>query len=185
MFQPLWSAQKERSIAATAFLLALALFALGTALALMARGFALMIVARCIQGTGAGGLISLTYVIIAELPVGERTKWFGVVALQWAVGTAAGPIIGGAIAQASDWRWIFWINLPICFLVLVFLPVVLPIATIREPVVWKRAKLTLLSLDWLGAAIFTASLTSLLIALTWGGLPLDSVLLAPFSDMSV
>jgi MFS family permease len=176
VFQPLWSAQKEASLAATTFLLALALFTLGAALALMARSFVLMIVARCIQGTGAGGLIALTYVIIADFPAAERTRWFGVVALQWAVGTAAGPIIGGTIAQTSDWRWIFWINLPICLLVIVCLPIVLPIATIREPVAWKRARLTLSNLDWLGAVVFTVSLTALLIALTWGAsLPLLSL----------
>ncbi|KAH7377145.1 major facilitator superfamily domain-containing protein [Plectosphaerella cucumerina] len=165
VFQPLWSTQRDTSLAATAFLVAIVLFTLGSALALMARGFPLMLAARCVQGTGAGGVIALTYVILTNLfDAGERMTWFGVVALQWAVGTAAGPIIGGAVVQASDWRWIFWVNIPICLSVSV--PIVLPVATAGNGAAWARARRTLSSLDWLGAFVFTASLTSVLTLFT-------------------
>ncbi|KAG7115247.1 Efflux pump dotC like protein [Verticillium longisporum] len=164
--QPLWSTQRGLSLATTTFLLALALFTFGSALALMVRNFALMMTARCIQGVGAGGLIAL---IVTELfTKRERLRWFGAIALQWAVWTAAGPIIGGTIAQTSDWRWISWINLPLCLVVIVLLPIVSLVATLRDVAAWQHARLTLLHLDLLGALLFTVSLTSLLIAWSWG-----------------
>jgi hypothetical protein len=91
-----------------------------------------------------------------------------------------GPIMGGGLAVRSAWvgilrislglsdyifqRWIFWINLPICTLGALSLPALLkskpPQGTLKDQV-WRK--------DWLGSIIFIASLTSLLIPITWVG----------------
>jgi MFS family permease len=61
---------------------ALTLFAVGALIAGLARNFTMMLVGRCIQGVGAGGMISLTEIIVTDLvPLAERGKWFGYVAL--------------------------------------------------------------------------------------------------------
>ena len=68
-----------------------------------------------IQGTGGGGIISLTEILITDLvPIREHCKWFGFQSLTWAIGSVAGPLIGGTFAQEASWRWISWINLPFC-----------------------------------------------------------------------
>lgn len=79
---------------------ALTLFAVGAILCGVAKNFTYMLVGRCIQGVGAGGIISLTEIIITDMvPLKERGKWFGFVSAMWAVGSVAGPLLGGAFAQ--------------------------------------------------------------------------------------
>ena len=146
-------------------LAALAFFALGTCLALLVKAFPLLLAARGLQGVGAGGLIALTYVIVTDMvALRQRGKWFGIIALQWAVGGATGPAIGGALAQ-RDWHWIFWINVPFCIFAFVAIPLSLRPLEVEHQ---NKRLWRLWALDWRGALIFIASLTGLLIPLTWG-----------------
>lgn len=144
-------------------LAALAFFTLGTCLALLAENFPLLLAARSIQGLGGGGLLALTYVIVTDLvTLRERGKWFGLIALQWAVGGASGPVIGGFLAQ-RNWRWIFWINVPFCVFAFVVIPISLRPQKYERG--WTRR---LLALDWLGIFMFIVSLICFLVPLTWG-----------------
>lgn len=87
------------------------------------RIFTTLLVGRGIQGVGGGGIMSLTELLITDLvPLRERGMWFGYQSLTWAVGSVTGPLIGGAFAQDTTWRWIFWINLPFCGLGFLTLP---------------------------------------------------------------
>ncbi|KAJ6004388.1 hypothetical protein N7499_000453 [Penicillium canescens] len=65
-----------------------------------------MLVGRSIQGIGAGGIMALTEVLLADLiPLKERGKWFSIRPGTWALETVAGPLIGGGFAQSSaSWR---------------------------------------------------------------------------------
>ena len=144
-------------------LAALAFFTLGTCLALLAENFPLLLAARGVQGLGGGGLLALTYVIVTDLvTLRERGKWFGLIALQWAVGGAVGPVIGGVIAQ-HNWRWIFWINIPFCIFAFVAIPI-----SLRPHKCDEGRTRRLFALDWLGVFMFITSLTGFLIPLTWG-----------------
>lgn len=81
------------------------------------------------------------------------------------LGTAIGPFVGGALVERSSWRWVFYINLPIggCSLVLLFL--FLRVNFDRTTSFATRLK----RIDYIGTIILVASVTSLLIALSWGG----------------
>jgi MFS family permease len=129
-----------------------------------------MLVGRSIQGVGGGGIIALTEVLIADLiPLKERGKWFSIRSGTWALGTVTGPLIGGGFTQSSaSWRWIFWINLPFCGLGLVLVPIFLRLKRESVPLRDSLAKV-----DYVGCALFVASLTSFLIPLTWGGIMYD------------
>lgn len=144
-------------------LASLAIFFAGTLVCGLAENFAMLVAGRSVQGAGAGGLLSLTYVLIADFtPVAQRGKAMGLLGLVWTIGTCCGPVLGGAFTVAVSWRWIFWINLPFCgictLLVWLFL---------HSPYKPERSYLqSLKHIDWFGIVIFMASLTSFLVALS-------------------
>jgi hypothetical protein len=80
------------------------------------------------------------------------------------LGNSLGPVIGGAIAQNTTWRWIFYIMFPFCVFGLVSIPYLL---TVKPRTTTMSEKLG--RVDWLGGAIFIASATLFLIAISWGG----------------
>lgn len=89
---------------------ALSMFTVGTFFCCIANNITVMLVGRSIQGIGGGGIQVLSGVIITDIvPLRHRPKWYGMVLAAWALGTCAGPIIGGAIAQNTTWRWVFYL----------------------------------------------------------------------------
>lgn len=107
----------------------------------------------------------LTEVLITDLvPLRERGTWFGYQSDIWALGSVTGPIVGGSFTQHVTWRWIFWINLPICGIGLVAVAIFLRLNKRPGSISSKIP-----SFDWIGAFLLTASATSFLIAISWGG----------------
>lgn len=153
-------------------MISLAFFVAGAIIAAVANNFTVVLVGRAIQGTGGGGIICLSEIVITDLvPLRERGKWFSFLSAMWAVGTVAGPLLGGGFAQNVTWRWIFWINLPFAgvgtVLVVLFL-------TLNHKTTSFMSKLR--RVDWVGMFLFIASTTGFLIPITWGGVqyPWDS-----------
>jgi MFS family permease len=61
-----------------------------------------------VQGIGGGGMICLVEVTVTDMVgLNERGAFAGIVALSWALGTVLGPIMGGAIAENTTWRWYY------------------------------------------------------------------------------
>ncbi|KAF7870620.1 hypothetical protein EAF04_004364 [Stromatinia cepivora] len=62
---------------------------------------------RCIQGIGGGGLVGLTYALLADMvTLRERGKWMSIISLQWAIGSVISPVIGGSMwvkLKTFDW----------------------------------------------------------------------------------
>ncbi|KAF2459997.1 major facilitator superfamily domain-containing protein [Lineolata rhizophorae] len=146
-------------------MLSLALFGAGAIIAAVADNFTVVLVGRSIQGVGGGGIIVLTEVVVTDMvPLRERGKWFSFISSMWAVGTVIGPLLGGGFAEDVTWRWIFWINLPFigigAVLIILFLSLNYKTGAFVEKL--KRV-------DWIGATLFIASTTGLLIPITWGG----------------
>ncbi|KZO94653.1 MFS general substrate transporter [Calocera viscosa TUFC12733] len=148
------------------------LFAIGSAVTGAARTMTMAIAGRTVQGLGGGGIIALADIIIADLvPLRERGMYEAILAVVWAVASAVGPPIGGALAQSGNWRWLFWMNLPACAgsagLVWWFLKLKRPAGS------WRRK---LKRVDWIGNAIVIGAATSTVIALVEGGIdhPWDS-----------
>ena len=146
-------------------LLALGLFTVGAIVAAVARNFTTLLIGRSVQGVGGGGTISLVEVLVTDLvPLRERGQWFGYFSMVWALGTVTGPIIGGAFAQRVSWRWIFWINLPFCGIGFLAVPIFLRLNRRPGSIYSKLGKI-----DWIGAVLLTASVTSFLVPVSWGG----------------
>jgi len=82
---------------------------------------------RAVQGLGAAMLMPQTLTIITNtFPPERRGAAFGVWGAVAGVATIAGPTLGGLLVTAFDWRWIFFVNLPIGVLVLVLTFVIIP-----------------------------------------------------------
>ncbi|MFE6497647.1 MFS transporter [Streptomyces sp. NPDC057748] len=144
------------------FVGAVATFLTGSALCGMAGSMGWLIAARALQGIGGGGLMSVTMVVLRELKGPEEKdggKGGSVGGIIAGTGMAIGPWLGGALADHADWRWIFYVNLPIGLAVLAAAVKVLklPVRTARR------------TIDFLGAGLAAAFSTMLLLVTEWGG----------------
>ena len=139
---------------------------MGTIIASVANNVSLLLVGRCVQGVGGGGLVALTYVIITDLvTLRERGKYMSVISLQWAIGSVIGPVIGGAFAEKVTWRWIFWLNIPLCVIGAFGIPICLRLHR-KEESIWTKLR----AFNWVGSFLFVAATTSCLIPITWASI---------------
>jgi EmrB/QacA subfamily drug resistance transporter len=82
---------------------------------------------RAVQGLGAAMLMPQTLTIITNtFPPERRGAAFGVWGAVAGVATIAGPTLGGLLVTAFDWRWIFFVNLPIGIFVMAITPLIIP-----------------------------------------------------------
>ena len=131
----------------------------------MACGFAQtlpqLIVARAVQGLGGAGLFAMAQAAIADVVAPrERGRYQAYMASMWGVSSIAGPIVGGWVTDHLSWRWVFWVNLPLGLLaILLCNRALLLIRHTRRPA----------RIDWGGAALLVAGVTSWLLLLSWGG----------------
>jgi EmrB/QacA subfamily drug resistance transporter len=90
------------------------LFVLGSALCGLAPNLPVLIAFRIVQGIGAALLSSNSVaIVVAAAGPAQRGRALGIQSAAQAVGLSAGPAIGGLVLDALDWRWVFWINVPV------------------------------------------------------------------------
>jgi EmrB/QacA subfamily drug resistance transporter len=136
-------------------------FLVGSALCGAAWGMNELILFRGIQGLGAGMIFSNVFTSVADIfpDPANRARYQGVFSAVFALSSVVGPTLGGWITDNLDWRWIFYVNVPLGIFSLFALPFVLPQSGRRQRV----------RIAYLGAATITASVVSLLLALSWVG----------------
>ncbi|TPR08570.1 peptidase, ArgE/DapE family protein [Aspergillus niger] len=141
-------------------LISVALFLLGSGLAGGASTVGQLIGGRTVQGLGSGGIYILVDLIVCDLvPQRERGQYLGIVLSLAAVGAVLGPVLGGALAQAN-WRWVFYLNLPLAGPVLLFM-----LFFLRLDVPQPSSSPSLLRIDWPGNILFAGCILSQLLAL--------------------
>jgi EmrB/QacA subfamily drug resistance transporter len=157
------------------------LFLVGSVLCSLSGEMWQLIAFRGIQGLGAGAIFPISLAIIGDLfSPRERGKYQGLFGGVFGISMIIGPALGGFLTDSISWHWIFLVNVPIGLVALVVLWRLLPHTAHPE----RRR-----SIDYLGAAVFSAAIVPFLIGLTnkqtgeWtdpsvGGLILLGVVLA-------
>jgi EmrB/QacA subfamily drug resistance transporter len=93
------------------------LFLLGSIACGLAWSIWPLIAFRVVQGLGAGAILPTTITIVGDLyNVRERAKVQGYVASVWGIASVVGPALGGIFSEYVSWRWIFFVNIPLCLL---------------------------------------------------------------------
>jgi EmrB/QacA subfamily drug resistance transporter len=96
------------------FLVAIGLFTLASAGAGFSQSFGELVLWRGVQGLGGGGLMILSQAIIADIvPAKDRGKYMGPMGALFGIAAVIGPLLGGLFTEHADWRWCFWVNIPI------------------------------------------------------------------------
>jgi EmrB/QacA subfamily drug resistance transporter len=137
-------------------------FLIGSALCGAAWGMLELIIFRGIQGLGAGMIFANIFTSVADIfpDPARRAKYQGLFFAVFALSSVIGPTLGGWITDNLDWRWVFYINIPLGLISLIALPVVLRQSAART----GRVKI-----DYPGAATITLSVVALLLSLSWVG----------------
>src|ERR1700723_4509105 len=111
----------------TLFAVGVAVFTVASAACGLAPSAGWLIGFRAVQGLGAAMLMPQTLTIITNtFPAERRGAAFGVWGAVAGVATIAGPTLGGLLVTAFDWRYIFFINIPIGAVVLVLTFIIIP-----------------------------------------------------------
>jgi EmrB/QacA subfamily drug resistance transporter len=109
----------ERFGARTLWMFALSAFLVGSALCGLAWSAGSLIAFRALQGVGGGMIVPLSMMILAQAASPEqRGRVMAIVAMPGQVAPIMGPLIGGVIVDGGSWRWIFYVNVPVCLLAL-------------------------------------------------------------------
>jgi len=99
------------------YMICVALFGISSALCGLAPTLPLLVFCRILQGIGGGGLAPSEQAILADtFPPEKRGQAFAMYGLAVVCAPAIGPTLGGYITDNFDWRWIFFLNVPICIL---------------------------------------------------------------------
>ena len=114
-----------------------------------------LVAARVFQAVGAGALVPISIAIAGDLfPVGRRGLALGLIGASAEAGGVIGPLWGGLITNFLDWRWVFWINIPLGLVVLLVLVLLL-----RDSPRYPG------KVDYLGGVLIAVSLATLTLGL--------------------
>jgi EmrB/QacA subfamily drug resistance transporter len=135
------------------FGLGIILFLIGSLLCGLSGSMLQLVIYRAIQGIGAGVMMPLIMIITGDLfSISQRGKIQGVFSTMWSLSALIAPMIGAFFVEFTSWRWIFYINVPICIIALLLL------VPYKEEYVPKRA-----AVNYWGAILFTVGVSTLLL----------------------
>jgi MFS transporter, DHA2 family, multidrug resistance protein len=153
----------------TYYLVCIVLFTGASLLCGVAPNLNVMLIARIIQGIGGGGLAPVAQAILVDtLPPAKRAAAFALYTVVIVTAPAVGPVLGGWITDNYNWRWIFFINVPVGIL-----SVWLSSKLIKDPEAFTTERLEAkrqgrLTIDGLGITLITLASAALEIALDRG-----------------
>ncbi|MBO1334771.1 DHA2 family efflux MFS transporter permease subunit [Streptomyces sp. VRA16 Mangrove soil] len=157
---PLWGKIGDLYGRKGSYLTSIAVFLAGSVLCGLAQDMGQLIAFRAVQGIGAGGLfvgaLSLVGTLLGPAGAGRSQSVIGVLLPAAMIG---GPLIGGFLTDQLDWRWVFYVNVPIGAVALAVVGAGVHVRTERV-----RARV-----DLAGAALLTVTILALTLLSSWAG----------------
>jgi EmrB/QacA subfamily drug resistance transporter len=138
-------------------LFGIVVFLVGSCLCGIAGSMLQLIIYRIIQGIGAAALTSTAFAIPADLfAPAERARYQGLFGAVFGLSSVIGPYLGGLLTDNINWRWVFYVNMPIGIIALAFIILKMPklASGVRAPI------------DWLGTLLLIVAVVPLLLGLT-------------------
>ncbi len=143
------------------FLTGIITFLAGSILCGLSQNMLQLIFFRGLQGIGGGVLISNSFIIVADMySPRERGKYMGFLSSMFGLASVIGPSIGGLITDALNWRWVFFVNLPLGAVAIGTVVTVLP---------HFKGKPDAGKLDLLGIVLLISGLVPFFLVFTWAG----------------
>ncbi|WP_308164411.1 MDR family MFS transporter [Nonomuraea sediminis] len=142
-------------------LIGMAVFIVGSALCGAAQDMTQLIAFRALQGLGAGALMPLSLALVIEMFPPDRggSRIQGALGAVMALSFLAGPFVGGVFTDQVNWRWSFYVNVPLGIILMAIVWRQLP----------RRAGTGGGRPDYLGIGVFTVAISALLVGLTEKG----------------
>jgi EmrB/QacA subfamily drug resistance transporter len=142
------------------FVIGLLVFTLGSIACGAAQDIFFLQISRAFQGIGGAAMFATALALLASAFHGkDRGTAFGVFGATTGVAVAVGPVLGGVLTSGLSWRWIFFVNIPIC---LVALTVSLTrVVESKDPDAGRP--------DWFGFVSFSLALGALVYGLIEAG----------------
>ncbi len=108
-------------------MISLAFCLAGTIMSALSPSFVFLIVASVVSAVGTGAMMPLVFAVVGDVyPPSQRAKWIGLLNIPIGIFALIGPTLGGWFVDNLDWRYLFWISLPLLILCLVTVPVGVP-----------------------------------------------------------
>ncbi|ORX93934.1 major facilitator superfamily domain-containing protein [Clohesyomyces aquaticus] len=162
---PVWGKLSDIFGRKPVVLIANSIFLVGSLICATSVSGGMLVGGRVVQGLGGGGVVVLVHICVANLfSLRYRGFYLGIVGASWAVASALGPVLGGIFAQKLNWRWCFYVNIPIVTVSTILLYFTLHIPSPRIGLLSG-----IRSIDWPGSLTITLATTILLIGLQFGG----------------
>jgi EmrB/QacA subfamily drug resistance transporter len=129
-------------------LAAIAVFTAASVLCGVATNMLFLVLARGLQGIGGGILIGTVFAAVADLFPDPRLRlrWFVFVSSAFGLANVVGPMLGGMLTEHASWRFVFFVNVPIGIVSLLFVRYFLPHLQ-------QERRTGPIQLDWLGAFV--------------------------------
>ena len=151
---PIWGKLSDLFSKKLLIQISIVLFVAGSVGAGLSQSVPSMMAFRAVQGVAMGGLTALVQSIMGSIiPPRQRGRYTGYMGAVMAVSTVSGPLLGGVITDGLNWRWCFFVCVPLAVVSLILLQVTLHLPTRRRSV----------KIDYLGAVLiaFVAALPML------------------------
>ncbi|HEY4864232.1 MAG TPA: MDR family MFS transporter [Candidatus Dormibacteraeota bacterium] len=133
-------------------------FVAASALCGLSQNMLELVLFRGLQGLFGGLLFASVFTVLADIfPPQQRARMQGLFGGVFGLSSVIGPTIGGYLTDIGDWRWVFYVNVPIG---------VLAVAAVASALPYVRSRATWRDIDFVGSIVLSVGLVPLLIALS-------------------